>query len=70
MITLAKFRLALMFITGYLFGCVQVLAYVPAQPTNSTQAAIEGGLNVTDISQLYLRWYPNGLAMLLLLWSG
>ncbi|KAG6820730.1 hypothetical protein H0H93_012376 [Arthromyces matolae] len=30
------------------------------QPTNSTQEAIDGGLNVTDISKLYLRWYPNG----------
>ncbi|KAG6831745.1 hypothetical protein H0H92_007897 [Tricholoma furcatifolium] len=43
-----------------LFGSAQVLAYIPAQPTNSSQEAIEGGLNVTDISKLYLRWYPNG----------
>ncbi|KAG6865367.1 hypothetical protein C0991_003144 [Blastosporella zonata] len=45
---------------GLLFGFIQVLAYVPALPTNSTQEAIDGGLNVTDISKLYLRWYPNG----------
>ncbi|KAG5342675.1 hypothetical protein C0989_010643 [Termitomyces sp. Mn162] len=61
MITAVKFRLAFV-ITGFLFGCLQILAYVPAQPTNSTQEAIDGGLNVTDISKLYLRWYPNGLA--------
>ncbi|KNZ72777.1 E3 ubiquitin-protein ligase RNF13 [Termitomyces sp. J132] len=59
MITAVKFRLAFV-ITGFLFGCLQILAYVPAQPTNSTQEAIDGGLNVTDISKLYLRWYPNG----------
>ncbi|KAG6873435.1 hypothetical protein C0995_015524 [Termitomyces sp. Mi166 len=53
-------KFALIILTGFLFGCVQILAYVPAQPTNSTQEAINGGLNVTDISKLYLRWYPNG----------
>ncbi|KAF8235994.1 hypothetical protein L208DRAFT_1253916 [Tricholoma matsutake] len=37
-----------------------VFAYVPAQPTNSSQAAAAGGLNITDISKLYLGWYPNG----------
>ncbi|KAF8630631.1 hypothetical protein AX15_002782 [Amanita polypyramis BW_CC] len=35
-------------------------AYVPAQATNSSQAAIEGGLNVTDVSKLHLQWYLNG----------
>lgn len=34
-------------------------SYVPAVPTNSTQDAIAGGLNVTDISELYTQWYPN-----------
>jgi len=37
-----------------------VNAYVPASPTNSTQDAIAGGLNVTDISNLHLQWYSNG----------
>ncbi|KAF8798699.1 hypothetical protein BYT27DRAFT_7202824 [Phlegmacium glaucopus] len=37
-----------------------VNAYVPALPTNSTQDAIAGGLNVTDISNLNLQWYSNG----------
>ncbi|RDB25079.1 hypothetical protein Hypma_007906 [Hypsizygus marmoreus] len=37
-----------------------VLAYVPALPTNSSQEAIAGGLNVTDISKLHLRWFSNG----------
>ncbi|KAF9475532.1 hypothetical protein BDN70DRAFT_813981 [Pholiota conissans] len=36
------------------------LSYIPASPTNSTQDAIAGGLNVTDISQLYMQWYSNG----------
>ncbi|KAF5355038.1 hypothetical protein D9756_005300 [Leucocoprinus leucothites] len=35
-------------------------AYVPASPTNSTRAAIAGGLNMTDISKLRLQWYSNG----------
>ncbi|KXN90579.1 E3 ubiquitin-protein ligase RLIM [Leucoagaricus sp. SymC.cos] len=35
-------------------------AYVPASPTNSTQDAIAGGLNITDISKLRLQWYSNG----------
>lgn len=38
-------------------------AYIPAVPTNSTQDAIAGGLNVTDISQLYMQWYSNGCAI-------
>lgn len=41
-----------------------VFAYVPAQPTNSSEEAIAGGLNVTDISKLYLRWYSNGFVCL------
>ncbi|TFK75409.1 hypothetical protein BDN72DRAFT_516783 [Pluteus cervinus] len=35
-------------------------AYVPASPTNITEDAIAAGLNVTDVSKLYLQWYPNG----------
>ncbi|KAF9447498.1 hypothetical protein P691DRAFT_646978, partial [Macrolepiota fuliginosa MF-IS2] len=38
----------------------QAAAYIPASPTNSTQDAIAGGLNITDISQLRLQWYSNG----------
>ena len=41
------------------------LAYVPASPTNSSQAAIAGGLNITDISKLRLQWYSNGSVFLL-----
>lgn len=37
-----------------------VYSYVPASPTNSTNVAIAGGLNVTDVSQLNLQWYSNG----------
>ena len=37
-----------------------VHSYIPALPTNDTQAAIAGGLNVTDISKLHLKWYPTG----------
>ncbi|KAM6502262.1 hypothetical protein JOM56_002239 [Amanita muscaria] len=35
-------------------------AYIPAQPTNSSEAAVNGGLNITDISKLHLQWYANG----------
>lgn len=34
-----------------------VQAYIPAIPTNDTNAAIADGLNVTDISRVYLQWY-------------
>lgn len=44
-----------------LIAVTSVFAYVPAQPTNSSDVAIAGGLNITDISKLYLRWYSNGL---------
>ncbi|KAF8965028.1 hypothetical protein BDZ97DRAFT_1918479 [Flammula alnicola] len=37
-----------------------VYAYVPAFPTNSTQIAVAGGLNVTDVSTLRIEWYANG----------
>lgn len=40
-----------------------VLAYIPAQPTNSTKDAIAGGLNVTDVSQLHLQWFSNGYSL-------
>ena len=33
------------------------LAYIPAVPTNNTQDAINGGLNVTDVSKLYVQWF-------------
>ena len=33
------------------------LAYIPAVPTNNTQDAINGGLNVTDVSRLYVQWF-------------
>ena len=38
----------------------KTLAYIPALPTNSTDASIQGGPNVTDVSKIYLQWYPNG----------
>lgn len=47
-------------LTFLMFLGVFVSAYVPALPTNSTQDAIAGGLNVTDISNLNLQWYFNG----------
>ena len=34
-----------------------VQAYIPAVPTNDTNVAIADGLNVTDISRVYLQWY-------------
>ncbi|KAJ2928622.1 hypothetical protein H1R20_g8437, partial [Candolleomyces eurysporus] len=37
-----------------------VHAYIPASPTNSSQEAIEGGLNVTDISRLDMYWFSQG----------
>ena len=36
---------------------VSVSAYIPAVPTNDTTLAIQGGLNVTDVSKVYLQWY-------------
>jgi hypothetical protein len=39
-------------------------AYIPALPTNSTQSAIDGGLNVTDVSKIRLQWYSNGYAII------
>ncbi|KAF9012349.1 hypothetical protein BDQ17DRAFT_1537219 [Cyathus striatus] len=37
-----------------------VYAYIPAQPTNSTTVAIQGGLNITDVSKLHVQWFSNG----------
>ncbi|KAH9069797.1 hypothetical protein EDB83DRAFT_2370643 [Lactarius deliciosus] len=34
-----------------------IQAYIPMVPTNDTNAAIADGLNVTDISRVYLQWY-------------
>ena len=39
---------------------VRVHAYIPASPTNNTNAAIQQGLNVSDVSKLKLQWYPDG----------
>ena len=36
---------------------VPVQAYIPAVPTNDTSVAIADGLNVSDISRVYLQWY-------------
>ncbi|KAF8868934.1 hypothetical protein CPB85DRAFT_1242210 [Mucidula mucida] len=49
--------LSALLLTGLLPG---VLSYIPASPTNSTDDAIAGGLNVTDVSKLHLQWYMNG----------
>ncbi|KAI9442778.1 hypothetical protein BJY52DRAFT_1194756 [Lactarius psammicola] len=42
---------------GLLALLLPVQAYIPAVPTNDTNAAIADGLNVTDISRVYLQWY-------------
>lgn len=52
-----------MFLVQFLRRCsalAAVYAYIPASPTNSSQDAIAGGLNVTDISNLDMQWYSNG----------
>ena len=48
-----------------LFLGLFVNAYVPASPTNTTA----GGLNVSDISYLYLQWHLNGFVLPLPLFS-
>lgn len=48
------------FLSLFLLAVANVVAYVPAHPVNSSQEAIEGGLNVTDVSKLHLSWFPNG----------
>ncbi|KAF4563312.1 hypothetical protein EYR40_006970 [Pleurotus pulmonarius] len=35
-------------------------AYIPALPTNSTVAGVQGAPNTTDVSQLTVQWYFNG----------
>ena len=40
-----------------LFLLLPVSAYIPAVPTNDTGLAIQGGLNVTDVSRVILQWY-------------
>jgi hypothetical protein len=42
---------------GLLSLLLSVSAYIPAVPTNDTGLAIQGGLNVTDISRVILQWY-------------
>jgi hypothetical protein len=42
---------------GVLVVLLPVFAYIPAIPTNDTNLAIQGGLNVTDISRVFLQWY-------------
>ncbi|KAI0246430.1 hypothetical protein BJV78DRAFT_1135186 [Lactifluus subvellereus] len=42
---------------GLLAVLFPVRAYIPAIPTNDTNVAIADGLNVTDISRVYLQWY-------------
>ncbi|KAJ3539195.1 hypothetical protein NMY22_g4840 [Coprinellus aureogranulatus] len=37
-----------------------VQAYIPAVPTNSTETAIEGGLNLTETSKLNMQWFQRG----------
>lgn len=48
------------FLSLILLAAVNVVAYVPAHPVNSSQEAIQGGLNATDVSMLHLSWFPNG----------
>lgn len=62
-----------MFLVQFLLRCsalAAVYAYIPASPTNSSQDAIAGGLNVTDISNLFMQWYSNGSAFCRRLFSG
>lgn len=42
---------------GLLVLLLPVQAYIPAAPTNDTNVAIADGLNVSDISRVYLQWY-------------
>ncbi|KAF8893303.1 hypothetical protein BD779DRAFT_949571 [Infundibulicybe gibba] len=55
--TSRQLHIAIVLLLAILTTC---FAYVPASPTNSTKDAIAGGLNVTDISKLYLQWHRNG----------
>ncbi|KAH9055531.1 hypothetical protein EDB87DRAFT_1640088 [Lactarius vividus] len=42
---------------GLLVLLLPVHAYIPMVPTNDTNVAIADGLNITDISRVYLQWY-------------
>ena len=44
-------------ILGLLAALSSVFAYIPAIPTNDTDLAIADGLNVTDLSRVFLQWY-------------
>jgi hypothetical protein len=51
------------YLLGFLLfalASIGVHAYIPALPTNDTQAAIQQGLNVSDVSKLHLQWYNSG----------
>jgi hypothetical protein len=41
---------------GLLAVFLPVSAYIPAVPTNDTSLAIQGGLNITDVSRVILQW--------------
>jgi hypothetical protein len=66
----AVLRLSQMFMFSlFLASALLVLgvhAYIPASPTNNTNAAIQQGLNVSDVSKLQLQWFPNGSVCLTL----
>ena len=42
---------------GLLAALFPVRAYIPAIPTNDTNAAIADGLNMTDTSRVWLQWF-------------
>jgi hypothetical protein len=44
---------------GLLSLLLPVSAYIPAVPTNNTDLAKQGGLNVTDVSKIILQWYSD-----------
>jgi hypothetical protein len=63
----AVLRLSQMFMFSlFLASALLVHAYIPASPTNNTNAAIQQGLNVSDVSKLQLQWFPNGSVCLTL----
>jgi hypothetical protein len=56
------FMTALLAFLLFALTSVDVHAYIPASPTNNTDAAIQQGLNISDASKLQLRWYSDGSA--------
>jgi hypothetical protein len=56
------FMTALLGFLLFALASVDVHAYIPASPTNNTDAAIQQGLNMSDASKLQLRWYSDGSA--------